>query len=116
MSISLIIFNLGKKRKVLNFLDVSYQHHEPKSGNLIVYNNSRSKKCNIMIIITDDAHKMFQVNYDEIPGGTALQLTLSTLCNHDGSMFNDSVIKIEMEYEKEKVTFSPEGKKFIRSK
>ncbi|KAF0131377.1 MAG: hypothetical protein FD155_1041 [Bacteroidetes bacterium] len=116
MSTSLIIFNLGKKKKDLSFLDVSYQHHEPGSGNLIVYNNSRSKKCNITIIITDDTQRVFQFNYDEIPGGTALQLPLNSLGDHDGNKFHDSVVKIEMEYAKEKITFSPEGKKFSRSK
>jgi len=112
-------FNLtGKKKwkKGLDFFDVSYRFHNASTNTLIIYNNSRSRKCNVTVSIKDSNNMVFSILYEEILASTALMAMLSDLTGESGKSFLFPVKEVVFSYTEQETRFVPEENKFVRVK
>lgn len=112
-------FNLtGKKKwkKGLDFFDVSYRFHNASTNTLIIYNNSRSRKCNVAVSVKDSNNLVFSIVYEEILASTALMVLLSDLTVESGKSFLFPVKEVVFSYADQVTKFIPEENKFVRVK
>lgn len=102
---------LGKKDLVK--IEVSYQHHKPESGKLIIYNTGKCRCTDIRIQIVNQHEEVFSYTLDKLSVKTAECLDYTGHTDLDNKAFSGEIARVIVHAFRTEFTFVPqENNKF----